>query len=416
MTTANNELLHFFFEDVSDTMAGIDERLHNLRGAQSYEDAEPQMEALGVLTHRLRGTAGLYGFPQMAQLASVAERLLMPRPRLNPELQGTYTEVLDGIVGALRGAIGQAQTSGREGNLGLTFAQSSAAQKMSELLRTQPGAFHLARGHLRGQVEDLETDEQDADASAAQASLAAPTEVHGAAQAASDQLSRQLQDFARDNAEVWEYFAPEVQEHLDALQLGLGAAEPDLAALFRSAHTIKGSAYMVGLQPLGDFAHRMEDLLGAVRDGRQELEGPAADTLELASDLIAQMLQVAGGQSAALDEPADRLGTRLQLLAGGHDWTEVVARETQRAAAQQTAQAPLQPRAEAAEALSEPQSTLEHELAAFGRDNAEVMEYFAPEVQEHVEALRAQLERGAEADINELFRSAHTVKGSSYMV
>ncbi|GHG11679.1 hypothetical protein GCM10017783_25020 [Deinococcus piscis] len=404
MTTANNELLHFFFEDVRGTMSGIDERLQQLKRTQSYEDAASQMEALGVLTHRLRGTAGLYGFPQMAQLASVAERLLMPRPRLKPELQSTYTDVMDGIVAALQGAISQAETTGSEGSLGLTFAQSSAAQKMGELLRAQPEAFHLARGHLRGQGAEHEAARPD------MAELGTDASAQTAA-VVTDRLSQQLQDFARDNAEVWEYFAPEVQEYLDALQLGLGAAEPDIDALFRSAHTIKGSSYMVGLQPLGDFAHRMEDLLGAVREERQELEGPAADTLELASSLMAQMLQVAGGERAELDEPAERLATRLQLLAGGHDWAEVVARETQRAAAQQAAQAPDQGDEQHSESAS---STLERELHTFGRDNAEVMEYFAPEVQEHIDALRAQL--GGSADINELFRSAHTIKGSSYMV
>ena len=94
MTTANNELLSFFFEDVAETMGGIEERLQALKAARSHEEAEPQMEALGVLTHRLRGTAGLYGFPQTAQLASVAERLLMPKPRLPEEWQRRYTCLL----------------------------------------------------------------------------------------------------------------------------------------------------------------------------------------------------------------------------------------------------------------------------------------------------------------------------------
>lgn len=407
MTIANNELLRFFFEDVQDTMSGIDERLQHLKSAHDYAEAAPQMEALGVLTHRLRGTAGLYGFPQMAQLASVAERMLMPRPKLRPDLQDSYNAVLDDIVQALKSAIGLAQDTGTEGNVGLSFAQSGASERMTELLRAQPEAFHLERGHLRGQAT-VETPEETAVEITPLPADAAATP------APADALSGQLHSFARENAEVWEYFAPEVQEHVEALLNGLDAAEPDVAALFRSAHTIKGSAYMVGLQPLGDFAHRMEDLLGAVRDGRQELDGPVAETLELAGDLIAQMLQVAGGSEAPLDEAVPRIANRLQLLAGGHDWAEVVARETQRAAQLQAAQAP------AVVPVPEPEpatiSTLEGDLAAFGRENGEVLEYFAPEVQEHIDALRSGLERGAEADINELFRSAHTIKGSSYMV
>ncbi|WP_261665386.1 Hpt domain-containing protein [Deinococcus sp. Marseille-Q6407] len=402
MTTANNELLRFFFEDVRDTMAGINERLQHLKAAPSHAEAAPQMEALGVLTHRLRGSAGLYGFPQMAQLASVAERLLMPQPQLRPELQDTYTEVICDIVAALDTAIGEAQASGQEGNLGLSFAQSGAPQKMSQLLRAQPEAFHLAQGHLRGPAAEEMEAEAATDPAAQPQGTAVPS--------TSDVLGTQLRDFARDNAEVWEYFAPEVLEHVDTLQSGLDAAEPDIAALFRSAHTIKGSAYMVGLQPLGDFAHRLEDLLGAVRDQRQELEGPVSETLELSSDLIAQMVQVAGGADAALDEPTARLSLRLQLLAGGHDWAEVIAREAQRTAAAQAALA--------AGPIAGPEtSALETELAAFGRENGDVLDYFAPEVQEHIDALRAQLERSDDdISIDEMFRSAHTIKGSSYMV
>ena len=113
MTTANNDLLHYFFEDVHETMASIEERLQLLKQAPDYAQAEPQMQALGVLTHRLRGTASLYGFPQMAQLASVAERLLMPRPQLPESWQGRYNDLVSEIVVALSGAAKEAKTTGQ---------------------------------------------------------------------------------------------------------------------------------------------------------------------------------------------------------------------------------------------------------------------------------------------------------------
>ncbi|MFC6619030.1 Hpt domain-containing protein [Deinococcus radiophilus] len=404
MTTANNDLLHYFFEDVHETMASIEERLQLLKQAPDYAQAEPQMQALGVLTHRLRGTASLYGFPQMAQLASVAERLLMPRPQLPESWQGRYNDLVSEIVVALSGAAKEAKTTGQEGNLGLTFAQTGAPQRMTELLRAHPDAFYLARGHLRG---GFETEGH----TPATPEGVAPTQ-QSSTEDISDDLSRQLLTFAQDNAEVWEYFAPEVQEHLDALHAGLGSDEPDIHVLFRSAHTIKGSSYMVGLQPLGEFAHRMEDLLGAIRDGQQELDGPVTETLEQSADAMGLMLRAAGGEAQSLDAQVSRLSRRLQLLAGGNDWTEVVARETQYAAQASTEQTTSAP----SSAAQEQRSNLETELALFGRENAEVLEYFAPEVQEHLDALRTQLERADAADINEMFRSAHTIKGSSYMV
>ncbi|MFC6592632.1 hypothetical protein ACFP81_11940 [Deinococcus lacus] len=78
---------------------------------------------------------------------------------------------------------------------------------------------------------------------------------------------------------------------------------------------------MVGLQPLGDFAHRMEDLLGAVRDGQQRLEGPVLDTLEDAADLLGEMMDVAGGADLSVTPRAELLGNRLAALAGGNSGT-----------------------------------------------------------------------------------------------
>ena len=72
--------------------------------------------------------------------------------------------------------------------------------------------------------------------------------------------------------EVLDFFIPEAEEHLQiATQCLLGLeSTPDaeeIHRLFRSVHTIKGSAAQVGLRRLGAVAHRLEDLIGLLRDG-----------------------------------------------------------------------------------------------------------------------------------------------------
>ncbi len=68
-------------------------------------------------------------------------------------------------------------------------------------------------------------------------------------------------------------FVEEARDHLRQLAEGLAALDRDpsdrevLNAVFRSAHTIKGSSRMLRLTPITETAHRLEDVLGPVRDG-----------------------------------------------------------------------------------------------------------------------------------------------------
>ena len=77
-----------------------------------------------------------------------------------------------------------------------------------------------------------------------------------------------------DDPELLATFRAEVEERLASLQAGLLALETHanprqvVTGLFRDAHTVKGSARMLGLEGVLRVAHNLEDLLGALRDGR----------------------------------------------------------------------------------------------------------------------------------------------------
>ena len=98
-----------------------------------------------------------------------------------------------------------------------------------------------------------------------------------------------------DDPELIATFRAEVQERLASLSAGLLRLEEhpsprQLASLFRDAHTVKGSARMLGLEVVVTLAHRSEDLLGQLRDGRLTVRRDLVDVLLVASEAIGRSL------------------------------------------------------------------------------------------------------------------------------
>ena len=112
-----------------------------------------------------------------------------------------------------------------------------------------------------------------------------------------------------DNPELLATFDEEARERLASLTSGLLALESGppsrsaIAALFRDAHTIKGSARMMGLTSIVELAHVAEDLLAAVRDRR----------LTPGRELIDLLLAAVGRHDA---QPAGRGPTRSATTTG----------------------------------------------------------------------------------------------------
>ncbi|MDP3714149.1 MAG: hybrid sensor histidine kinase/response regulator [Mycobacteriales bacterium] len=125
-----------------------------------------------------------------------------------------------------------------------------------------------------------------------------------------------------DDPELLATFRAEVEERLASLQSGLlvleGAGNPRqaVAGLFRDAHTVKGSARMLGLEGVLHVAHNMEDLLGLVRDGRLTARRDLVDLLLAACDGIAQALP---GDDAVDDSALQPLVDALRAAVEGQD-------------------------------------------------------------------------------------------------
>jgi two-component system chemotaxis sensor kinase CheA len=97
--------------------------------------------------------------------------------------------------------------------------------------------------------------------------------------------------------EVIREFLIETHENLAQLDLDLVTLEKDptesetLARVFRTLHTIKGTAGFLGLEKLQAVAHAAENLLSRLRDGHLRFNPGIATVLLAAVDAVRQMLK-----------------------------------------------------------------------------------------------------------------------------
>jgi chemosensory pili system protein ChpA (sensor histidine kinase/response regulator) len=211
---------------------------------------------------------------QMAQSASITAEAA---PRYTEQQQVKVVEFIDQLTAVLITALENIAIHGQEGRVGLELGHLGAANLIQELTTLNPEAFA---------VDSLEPPEA--------AALEPPPSQVG--------VVEELQNFYRQNAEFWEFFAPETLENLElvantlvSLQKGDEGGE-HLRALFRAMHTVKGAAYSVGCKPIGALAHQLEDLMVAVREGQQTWSDPIAQLILEGSQVLGQMLMVAEGK------------------------------------------------------------------------------------------------------------------------
>ncbi|NVJ28370.1 chemotaxis protein CheA [Myxococcus sp. AM011] len=130
-------------------------------------------------------------------------------------------------------------------------------------------------------------------------------------------------------------FISEATEHLEALgrdlvQLEREGSSSAVDSMFRHAHSVKGMASSMGFEPIAIVAHRVEDLVDAVRQDRGRLDRDLVDLLLSASDtLLAQVRAVAEGRppddAAAL---LAQLGVRVTAMTGHAPTATRVAKVT----------------------------------------------------------------------------------------
>jgi two-component system chemotaxis sensor kinase CheA len=126
-----------------------------------------------------------------------------------------------------------------------------------------------------------------------------------------------------DMSQFYQVFFEESQEHLDSMEsllLGLDIDNPDaeqLNAIFRAAHSIKGSAGTFGFTDLAEVTHVLENLLDRIRKGELALRPEMIDAFLDAGDILKELLAAHRGDGEADQAQVAAMCKRLSELTGG---------------------------------------------------------------------------------------------------
>jgi two-component system chemotaxis sensor kinase CheA len=132
-----------------------------------------------------------------------------------------------------------------------------------------------------------------------------------------------------DMSEFHGIFFEETSEHLASLEtllVGLDREQPDpeaMNAIFRAAHSIKGSAGTFGFPDMAAVTHDLETLLDKARKGELVLTEEIVDITLEARDVLLAQLDHHQGAAAVAQSVVDSLCARVRALASGT--TSVVA-------------------------------------------------------------------------------------------
>ncbi|KTC61290.1 chemotaxis protein CheA [Pseudomonas savastanoi] len=105
-------------------------------------------------------------------------------------------------------------------------------------------------------------------------------------------------------------FIVEARELLQAMEESLLQLESEpgdqdaIGAVFRAAHTIKGSAGLFGLTPIVSFTHIVEDVLDRLREGSVSVDAGLIAVLLKSGDHMLELIDVVASRGEPLQPPA----------------------------------------------------------------------------------------------------------------
>jgi chemosensory pili system protein ChpA (sensor histidine kinase/response regulator) len=346
-------------------------------------DALPSPQELQnqyVWAHKVRGASGIYGFSGLSLLGELLETTLEQSTSIDPALWLKTVGILRGMVEAFQSQLEVVKTGGKE----------------------DPAVS----AHWKKEVAAL---------------LPASAPADGIEGLSPEYLVPTI------DAEVLSYFAPEADEYLQTLEVLTNRLRENpsdaetIQSLYRTAHTLKGSAHTIGFKVIGDIAHPLEACMIAVRDGKIPMSSALLSTIGDAVGVIRLLMKRDDGKLEQLRQDVPGIAQTLQQIQQGQPVGVPVSAPALASEPPPTkvATAVLEPPSDTASATpAGPSLTDEYLMPQL---DPEVLSYFAPEAQEYLESLEAQLLRLEKEPqnpdlINQLFRTAHTLKGSAYTV
>ena len=308
MNGPNQESVELFLQEASENL----QYLREYAGLLQEPSTKPEdLEKLYIAAHTLAGTSASYGFPQFSEVAAKMAHIFhyAMNATLTPDMHGPLTEFLSDAISVLEFDLLQISTSGIETSDDL----AAFKQRYAFAFPAAPSAESLAEPES-GSVGFGEPIPEV---------FAAPS------------FAQTLPEDGEVPDEVLEFFVPEAEEHLQAVTECLLALEgnpntDDIHRLFRSIHTVKGSAAQVGLHRLSAVAHRVEDLIGRLRDGALQPSAEIVDLCLQSVDVLRKFLTRQWSSDAEMAAAVDPLLARIGELAP--EEVEEESAETQAAA------------------------------------------------------------------------------------
>ena len=270
MSMPDREAVEIFLQEASEHLQYLREYVSVL---QEVEPRREDLERLYIAAHTLGGTSASYGFPKFSEIAAKLAHVFQYalNATLGGDLHGPLTEFLSDGISVLEADLLEISDTGQENLEDIAafkeryrFAFPSEPQPSNYSRESQRDGNHTT-------ISDV--------------SEAAATGSYFDALAADDEVP----------SEILEFFQPEADEHLQVVSDCLISLEgnnnpEEVNRLFRAIHTVKGSAAQVGLKRLGGIAHRVEDLIGRLRDGEIEPSPAVVDLCLESVDVLKKTL------------------------------------------------------------------------------------------------------------------------------
>jgi len=296
VSSVDREGVEMFLQEASEHLQYLREYVSVL---QEVEPRHEDLERLYIAAHTLSGTSASYGFPRFSEIAGKLAHVFQYslNAPLGSDLHGPLTEFLSDGISLLENDLLEISDTAKE-NL-----EDIAAfkERYRFAFPTEPPPLNYSQPDARGR-------------------LAAEAETEPTAAAATGSYFDALPVDDEVPEEILEFFQPEAEEHLQIVSDCLISLEgnnnpEEINKLFRAIHTVKGSAAQVGLKRLGGIAHRVEDLIGRLRDGEIEPSPAVVDLCLESVDVLKKTLHRQWADEAEMRAGVDSLLGRIAEFA-----------------------------------------------------------------------------------------------------
>jgi len=291
----DREAVEMFLQEASEHLQYLREYIGVL---QEIAPRREDLERLYISAHTLCGTSASYGFPRFSEIAGKLAHVFQyaTNASLGEDLHGPLTEFLSDGISLLETDLLEISDTGQE--VVEDIAAFKERYRFAFPVESAPVSYAQPAQH------------QAASSTAEEENVASVTGSYFDALPEDDEVP----------AEILEFFQPEAEEHLQIvsdclLSLEANHSPEEINKLFRAIHTVKGSAAQVGLKRLGGIAHRLEDLIGRLREGELEPLPQVIDLCLESVDVLKKTLHKQWADEAEMRTGVDSLLNRIAEVA-----------------------------------------------------------------------------------------------------